>query len=261
MRKQYWAIMLFAILILSFTLTIGCQKEKEKAAEVINKTAETAGSIAEKTIEVKDETVEIAAIAMDKTVDTAGAAKDKVAEKLEGSTTEISQMISSISREYVGVKKCKVCHLKQYKSWLQTKMATSFENLKPGMKEEAKMKAGLDPRKDYTQDASCVRCHTTGYGKGGFVSMEKTPDLINVQCESCHGPGGDFRVIMKKNKEFKLADVKQAGLIIPSEDEKGCLVCHGNDSPFNEKLDPKYRFEFKERLKNTHEHFPLKYKH
>ncbi len=164
--------------------------------------------------------------------------------------------------DYMGAKKCKACHLKQYKSWQKTSMATSFENLKPGIKAEEKKKAGLDPEKDYTADPDCVRCHTTGYGKpGGFTSLAETPKLINVQCEGCHGPGGDFRMIMKKNKKFKLADAKTAGLLVPTEAENNCMECHGPDSPFNEKVDPKYKFEIKERLENTHKHFPLKYKH
>jgi mono/diheme cytochrome c family protein len=164
--------------------------------------------------------------------------------------------------EYIGAKKCKACHMKQYKSWSKTTMATSFENLKPGVKAEEKKKAGLDPEKDYTADADCLKCHTTGYGKpGGFTSLAETPKLINVQCEGCHGPGADFRKIMKKDKKFKLADVVAAGLIIPSEANNNCMECHGSDSPFNESVDPKYKFEIKQRLKDTHKHFPLKYEH
>jgi hypothetical protein len=163
--------------------------------------------------------------------------------------------------DYLGVKKCKACHIKQYKSWMKTSMATSFENLKAGIKAEEKKKAGLDADKDYTADADCLRCHTTGYGKpGGFKSIAETPNLANVQCEECHGPGGDFRKVMK-NKMFKLADATAAGLILPDEKNNNCMDCHGSDSPFNEKVDPKYKFDIKERLKNTHEHFPLKYEH
>ena len=164
--------------------------------------------------------------------------------------------------EYLSAKKCKACHMKQYKAWSKTTMATSFENLKPGVKADEKTKAGLDPNKDYTADADCLKCHTTGYGKpGGFVSLEKTPKLINVQCEGCHGPGGDFKAIMKKDKKFKLADAKAAGLMVPTEAANNCMDCHGSDSPFNESVDPKYKFEIKQRLKDTHEHFPLKYEH
>ncbi len=165
---------------------------------------------------------------------------------------------------YVGAKKCKACHMKQYKAWKKTKMSTSFENLKPGVKADEKKKAGLDPDKDYTTDADCLKCHTTGYGKpGGFKSVAETPKLANVQCEACHGPGSKYRKIMKKNKKFKLDEVKAVGYVFPSDAkaEKECLVCHGGDSPFSEKIDPKYKFNFKERLKNTHKHFPLKYEH
>ncbi len=163
--------------------------------------------------------------------------------------------------KYIGAKKCKACHMKQYKAWQKTNMATSFENLKAGVKVAEKKAAGIED-KDYTADAGCLKCHTTGYGQeGGFVSMEKTPKLANVQCESCHGAGGDFKKIMKKNKKFKLAEVKAAGLMIPSVEANNCMECHGDDSPFTEKVDAKYKFEIKDRLEKTHKHFPLKYEH
>ncbi|MBI5664310.1 MAG: hypothetical protein HZC49_04355 [Nitrospirae bacterium] len=162
--------------------------------------------------------------------------------------------------EYIGAKKCKACHMKQFKSWSETSMAKSFDNLKAGVMVAEKKKAGLED-KDYTTDPKCLKCHTTGYGKGGFVSMEKTPDLAGVQCEMCHGAGSEYSALMKKDKNFKLADAKAQGLIIPSEDEKGCMSCHGGDSPFVEKVDAKYKFDFKDRLKKTHEHFPLKQQH
>ncbi len=169
---------------------------------------------------------------------------------------------SAEAPKYIGAKKCKACHIKEYKSWEKTTMSGSFENLKADIKAEEKKKAGIDPGKDYTADKGCLKCHTTGYGKpSGFTTIAETPDLAGVQCEGCHGPGSEFSQIMKKNKEFKLAEVKKAGLIIPSEDEKGCMTCHGGDSPFIEKVDPKYKFNFKEKLKKTHEHFPLKYQH
>ncbi len=169
--------------------------------------------------------------------------------------------------KYIGAKKCKACHIKQYKAWEKTTMASSFENLKAGVKADEKTKAGLDPAKDYTADAKCLACHTIGYGKpGGFENMEKTPKLANVGCEACHGPGGEYSGVMKKNKKtwketgYTSEELKAVGLIIPSEDEKGCMTCHGSDSPFTEKVDTKYKFNFKERLEKTHEHFPLKYK-
>ena len=85
--------------------------------------------------------------------------------------------------DFAGVKSCKKCHRKVWKSWKVTPMAESFEILKPGERAEIKSKAGLDPNKDYTKDESCLPCHTTGYGKaGGFVSVEKTPTMVGVSC-------------------------------------------------------------------------------
>ena len=118
---------------------------------------------------------------------------------------------------YVGAKKCRSCHLKQFQTWEQTKMAKSFELLRAGVASGAKKKANLDPEKDYTHDEKCLGCHTTGYGKpGGFVSLEKTPDLLGVQCEACHGPGSEYLkegAMTLKNKDYKRADLLKLGLV------------------------------------------------
>lgn len=162
--------------------------------------------------------------------------------------------------EYVGVKKCRVCHMEQAKAWEQTKMAKVFELLKPGAAADVKKAHNLDPEKDYTKDANCLQCHTTGYGKGGFKDIESTPDLAGVTCEACHGPGGSYlkpALMSLSNKEFKLADVEAAGLVIP--DAKTCANCHNEKSPFVEK-GASFDFE-KRKAQGTHQHFELKYKH
>ncbi len=75
---------------------------------------------------------------------------------------------------YIGQKKCKICHFKQYRTWKKTGHAEAWEALS---------------EKDRSRP-DCVRCHATGYGRpGGFVSEEETPRLTGVQCEACHGPG------------------------------------------------------------------------
>jgi hypothetical protein len=160
---------------------------------------------------------------------------------------------------FVGAKKCKTCHLKEYNSWAQTKMAKAFELLKPGVRAEAKKAAKLDPNKDYTTDAECVGCHVTGHGKaGGFVDLTTTPDLVGAQCEQCHGAGATYiekRYMSLQNKEYKKADLVAVGLV--GEITKAqCENCHNSRSPFYK------QFDFAARVnEGTHEKFPLKYKH
>ncbi len=163
---------------------------------------------------------------------------------------------------YVGAAKCKVCHIKQYKSWEQTRMAQSFEVLRPGARAEEKKNAGLDPNADYTGDAECLPCHTTGYGlPGGFESLESTPDMVGIQCESCHGPGSEYLAkdgMSLQNKEYKRSDLVAVGLVVPNE-QTCTSACHNERSPF---AGDGYVFDFETRKsQGTHEHIPLKYEH
>ena len=156
---------------------------------------------------------------------------------------------------YVGSSKCKPCHFKQANSWAQTKMAKALDVLAPGVNAEAKTKAGLDPKKDYSKDPKCLKCHTTGYGKtGGFTTIEATPAMVGVGCEMCHGPGSKYIEIMRANKLYKKAEVAAAGLVSPPTKEH-CLHCHNPESPF---VGKDYVFDFEKRkAQGTHEHFPL----
>ena len=163
---------------------------------------------------------------------------------------------------YVGAKKCRPCHLKEYTTWEKTRMAVSFELLKPGVRASEKKAAKLDPAADYTADAKCLSCHTTGYLQpGGFKSLAATPDLLGVQCESCHGPGSDYLAKDKmslQTKEYTRADVGAAGLVVPKADT--CTSgCHNAKSPFFKQAEA---FDSEKRKKEgTHEHIALKYPH
>lgn len=126
---------------------------------------------------------------------------------------------ASFAADYVGAEKCKTCHMKQYNSWKETKMANAFAALKP---EEQK-------------DEKCVSCHTTGAGKSATV-------LEGVQCEGCHGPGSEYKA-MGTMKD--LAKAKAAGLIVP--DEAMCKTCHNEKSPTFK------GFTF-DKVKGIHEH-------
>jgi hypothetical protein len=163
---------------------------------------------------------------------------------------------------YVGSKDCRKCHIKEYRSWEETKMAQAFELLKPGVSPEVKKQHGFDPDKDYTTDATCLPCHTTGYGKeGGFVSVEETPNLVGVGCEDCHGPGGTYLqdgYMTLKNKEYKRSELVAVGLVHPVG-EAQCVTCHNTDNPM---VGDDYVFDYEAKKdEGTHEKYPLRYDH
>ncbi len=157
--------------------------------------------------------------------------------------------------EYVGVKKCKVCHSKEklggveYQSWEQTAHAKALETLKAVVKAEAKSAANLDPQKDYSSDPECLKCHTTGYGKPAAAGSDGTqPNLDGVQCEACHGPGSKYKspkiMSKKKYKEDREAARKEnmaVGLILPTEEV--CTGCHNQESPNFKEFDFKAMVE------------------
>ena len=162
---------------------------------------------------------------------------------------------------YVGSSKCRACHLQQFKSWQQTKMAQAYEQLKAGKSADAKKKAKLDPAKDYTREAECLACHTTGHGRpGGFRDIQTTPDLAGVGCEACHGPGAEYlkpNRMTLQNREYKRAELLAVGMVIPQKET--CVGCHNPKSPF---VQPGKEFVFeKMKRQGTHEHSPLKYPH
>ena len=163
---------------------------------------------------------------------------------------------------FVGSKKCKLCHIKQYKSWEQTPMASTFDTLKPGERAEQKQAAGLDPAKDYTTDATCIACHVTGYGQpGGFTGLAETPDLVGVGCETCHGPASTYlkpEHMSLKNKEYKKADLVAVGMT-DTVTAAQCDTCHNSESPF---VGDDYVFDFEAKKgEGTHEKIPMKYQH
>jgi len=164
---------------------------------------------------------------------------------------------------YIGSKKCKKCHLAEYESWEKTKMASALTVLKPGERKDAKIKAKLDPEKDYSKDPACLPCHTTGYGKpGGFVDFETTPTLAGVGCEMCHGAGGKYvakEFMSTENDKFKKADLVPLGFNPEIKAATCTTLCHNTKSPF---VGKDYVFDFEGRRKQgTHENTPLQNQH
>lgn len=76
---------------------------------------------------------------------------------------------------YLGESNCRRCHESEYQTLLAHPHARAFATLTKNQRDES---------------PECIRCHVLAYGQaGGFVSKASTPELENVQCESCHGMG------------------------------------------------------------------------
>ena len=168
---------------------------------------------------------------------------------------------------YVGSDACKKCHFKQHRSWKKTVHAKALQSLKPGVKVEEKMAAGLDGEKDYTTDPSCLECHVTGYAKpGGYPAyradwsddeIKLAKNNAGVGCESCHGPGSLYSPYKKENEQYKRAEIEKLGLNWRLQAEN-CTRCHNQKSPTYKE------FDFEARVKDMdaiHEHLPLKHDH
>ncbi len=187
----------------------------------------------------------------------------------EATVTAAATLIPALNGDpehnFVGNKKCKKCHMKQYKSWKETKKANTFELLKPGQASEAKQKANLDPGKDYTKDENCLKCHTIGFGKtGGYAvpdpsdekAVKESAALEGVGCESCHGPGSNFinlhEEIKKSKRTYTDEEMYAAG--VKKIEEATCTRCHNEESPTYVPFDYEKQ---KTNHEGAHEMFPL----
>jgi hypothetical protein len=99
---------------------------------------------------------------------------------------------------FVGAERCQLCHRSTYERWKATP--------------HSRATASLDVD---NETPSCLPCHTTG-----------PTHLPGVQCEACHGAGGNY---WPAEIMIDAAKRREAGLATP--DEATCRRCHGSGLP------------------------------
>ena len=100
---------------------------------------------------------------------------------------------------FLGEKNCRRCHEAEYQMYSSQQHATAFATLTKNQRDSS---------------PECLPCHVVGYGQpGGFANKTATPDLVNVQCENCHGMG------------TKHPD-KDASVVVGPD---VCLTCHTHE--------------------------------
>jgi hypothetical protein len=130
---------------------------------------------------------------------------------------------------YIGTEACKKCHEYAYDVWKNTPHSHAYQTL---------VDAKHPSLRQY--DGECIVCHTVGFGyKTGFAN-EKDTKLMNVGCESCHGPGS-LHAKNPENQEWrdrmnlpwlaarKNGNEQAKNLAI----EKFCVTCHDIDNDVN----------------------------
>ncbi len=103
--------------------------------------------------------------------------------------------------EFIGNNDCAACHNKIFKHWEGTGHASAYETL---------LKSG------HEYDPECLGCHTIGMDYfTGVETIETTPELKGVGCESCHGPGSNHKET--QSKDYGSVDIDR------------CIICHESE--------------------------------
>lgn len=204
-----------------------------------------------------------------KTADDPGSIPTPVAANRTAPATAIVPITPPPDARFIGVKRCKKCHLQQWTSWKDTKMAKALEVLKPGQATDVKARSNLDPRTDFSTDAACLACHTNGFGLPGGYRIPPPGDAratraasanAGIGCESCHGPGGKYEAIHKdiqdNQRKYTSAELHEAGQY--QVDARVCAACHDEKAPC---IAPGYVFDFEQRKdEGTHKHHDLRFR-
>ncbi|MEM9235785.1 MAG: cytochrome c family protein, partial [Verrucomicrobiota bacterium] len=105
---------------------------------------------------------------------------------------------------YVGSAACQSCHQEDHAIWEKTGHAKAFKTL-------VRLGADADPH--------CIKCHTVGFGEpSGYRREYGAEKLVDVTCESCHGPASEHvdEMTSGKPKRFKFRPLGAAD----------CTKCH-----------------------------------
>ena len=133
----------------------------------------------------------------------------------------------AVQGEFVGAEECAACHEASYEVWKKGKHAESTRTL-----------VELDPPRQF--DPECIACHMTGWHpqgcfpyESGYLSLDATPKLGSVGCESCHGPGGAHASAEDGSDEAVKQKLRTAVALRAADAERQvCLSCHDvNNSP------------------------------
>ena len=133
---------------------------------------------------------------------------------------------ADVMGKYVGTKKCRSCHEDAWSKWAKSKHSTAWKSLKET----------AQPPRDF--DPECIGFHVVGWDGlqrfpyvEGFHSEEKSPELLNVGCESCHGPG-ERHIAAELDDDETIQEKIRNLMKLGANVKNVCYSCHdGDNSP------------------------------
>ncbi len=130
--------------------------------------------------------------------------------------------------KFVGSKKCESCHEPSYEVWKKSGHAKAWKTL-------------VELEVPRTHDPECISCHVVGWHpteyfpyESGFLGEAETPQMTDVGCENCHGPG-EKHVEAELGSNTELQKKLQAAMTVTKEQAekdktRWCLNCHDLDN-------------------------------
>jgi hypothetical protein len=149
---------------------------------------------------------------------------------------------------YVGVEVCGMCHRsekagKQLDIWKTTKHAQAYQTLLTKTADSIALSRGSKTAAIKTEE--CLSCHVTTHNIDAALIGPKYKVEDGVQCETCHGPGSNYKAIsVMKNKDLAVTN----GLNLVTNFETFCVKCHNEKSPTYVKQDINVMWE---KIKHT----------
>ncbi len=153
---------------------------------------------------------------------------------------------------YIGTKMCGMCHKteaqgQQLSIWEKSKHAQAYKVLLTDEANKVAKEKGFTTKAVETE--ACLKCHVSGYNVDVTMRGEKFNIEDGVQCETCHGPGSEYK--SKKVMEDKKLSVEN-GLMVYEKTEDLCKKCHNEESPTHKE------FKFEEMWTKIKHDVPVK---
>jgi hypothetical protein len=138
---------------------------------------------------------------------------------------------TAATHSFVGVKTCGMCHKSEKQGnqlgvWENSMHSKAYETLKTEKADKIAKEKGFSTPAVQTED--CLKCHASGYNVAAEFKEAKFSVENGVQCETCHGPGSDYKSLkVMKDKQLAIKN----GLEMHDNIEEFCKSCHNPGSP------------------------------